>query len=124
MPRNSVDENVSVIKYQSIDITGTGAQELITAVTSAKLRVLAMFIACHTTTTINIQDDTATPVELIGGTRQIKMDPAGSAGMQSFTLPYNEAGWFETSAGKALDANMTGVSGAIAGCITYVEVIP
>jgi len=109
-----------VVKFKNIDVTGAAANELVAAVTGKKIRVLSLFITADTTGTFNFQDDTGTPVTLCGGTRQIKLSSDGTAGGYSFTLPYNPCGWFQTSAGQALDINMA--SGTFAGCLSYIEV--
>ncbi len=120
MPSNSRYETVSDIKYANIDVTGAAANELVTAVSGAKIRVLSMFVSAATTGTFNMQDDTGTPVTLLGGTRNVLLSVDAAAGASSMVLPFNPGGWFETSAGKALDINMA--SGTFAGCLSYVEV--
>lgn len=120
MKRNG--ETNSVIKYANIDETGVAANELVAAVAGAKIRVLALFVSAATTGTFNLQDDTGTPVELLGGTRNVLLSVNDTAGASSMVLPYNPGGWFETSVGKALDINMA--SGTFAGCLSYVEATP
>jgi len=110
-PVRPYNATISAIKFANIDVTGAAANELVAATASKKIRVLSLFISADTTGTFNFQDDTGTPVKLCGGTRQIKL---------SVDQPYNEGGWFETSAGKALDINMA--SGTFAGCLSYVLV--
>lgn len=115
-------ETVSVIKYKNIDLAATGATQLIAAVSGAKLRVLSMFISCDNATNLSIQDDASGPVTLLGGTRVVRMSEGAESLLMTFTLPYNEGGWFETTAGKDLDVVLTTAGSAICGCITYVEV--
>lgn len=117
-------ETLSAIKYKNIDIAATGATQLIAAVAGAKIRVLSMFISCDNATNLSIQDDAGSPVTLLGGTRVVRMSEGAEALLKSLTLPYNEGGWFETSAGQDLDVVLTGVGSAICGCISYVEATP
>ncbi len=110
----------SVIKYANIDETGVAANELVAAVAGATIRVLSLFISATTTGAFNFQDDTGSPVTLLGGTRNVNLST--TAANSNMVLPYNEGGWFETSVGKALDINMA--SGTFAGCLSYVESTP
>lgn len=86
-------------------------EELVAAVVSKKLRVLALAVQCAgTATTITFESSTTTRKHRI---------PAGANGGQ--ILPFNPVGWFETASGESLTVTLSAGSDAdISG--VYVEV--
>lgn len=99
-------------KFAALAISSSGNTTVIAAVTSKKIRVLA--IAFMSAGTVNLKFQTGT-----GGT-----DLTGLFYMVANTgaaLPFNPAGWFETGSGVLLNANLSAAI-AVGGCITYIEV--
>ena len=99
-------------KYAKVaQSAGTGA--LVAAVTGAKIRVLAFFVAQEkgAASVITFKDGTTA----ISGNIIIAVQNDGQ-----ILLPFNPAGWMETSSGAALQ--VTVADGAIAGVIVYDEV--
>ncbi len=99
-------------KFFSESVTASDTdEELVAAVTSKKIRVLALVAQAGGTAT----DMT---FESGGSTRKHKI-PAGANGGQA--LPFNPAGWFETAAGESLTVTTgSGSTCEISG--VYVEV--
>lgn len=86
-------------------------EELIAAVVSKKLRVLALVVHCAGTATDSTFES--------GGTTRLHKVPAGANGGQ--VLPFNPVGWFETTSGASLTVTTgTGSATEISG--VYVEV--
>lgn len=99
-------------KFAAIAAASSGNNTLIAAVTSKKIRVLA--VAFMANGTVNAKFQTGA-----GGT-----DLTGLFYMVANTgaaLPYNPAGWFETASNTLLNLNLSGAV-AVGGCITYIEV--
>lgn len=120
-----LDEQGIPAKYANVLVIGAQTQECIAAVTGKKLRVLALH--AHETIATNqaliFQDDSGTPVQLFGGTgATLAMSIAGLIGPPTITLPYNERGWFETTAGQALDVVAAGTNCDLTILIVYAEV--
>lgn len=84
---------------------------VVAAVTSKKLRVLAVYcVAGGTATTITLQSNATAKSALFA-----------NAANGGFVLPFNPVGWFETASGEALKAT-TG-SGSTTGIgVVYIEV--
>lgn len=100
-------------KYAKIDAASSGNNSIVSAVTSKKIRVLSLFLVVTSAVTVKFASDTATPVDKTGAM------PFGANG--GIALPFNQAGWFETAAGKALNMILgTGVQ--VSGALSYVEV--
>lgn len=99
-------------KFAALALSASGNTTVVAAVTSKKIRVLALaFIANGT---VNVKFQTGA-----GGT-----DLTGLFYLVANTgaaLPFNPAGWFETGSGVLLNANLSAAI-AIGGCLTYVEV--
>lgn len=86
-------------------------EELIAAVASKKLRILALAVQCGGVATVAEFQS--------GGSTRIHRVPAGANGGQ--ILPFNPVGWFETTSGASLTVTTgTGSSTDISG--VYVEV--
>ena len=117
-------------KYAFKSLGDDGA--LVAAVTGSKIRVLAMYASCN-------DIDEIKSVHLENGSTQIgpkffagalmtqKPDTTGSEHsfhMPPFVLPFNPAGWCETSAGAALNADFSAAmtTGKVEFMIVYDEV--
>lgn len=99
-------------KFFSESVTASDTdEELVAAVTSKKIRVLALVAQAGGTAT----DMT---FESGGSTRKHKI-PAGANGGQ--VLPFNPAGWFETASGESLTVT-TGLGSTCEISGVYVEV--
>ncbi len=85
--------------------------EVIAAVTSKKLRILAGW--WMTTTAVTVRWDSHTAGAITGA--------AACPATGGAVLPFNPVGWFETTAGEALDVTL-GSGVQISGSLTYVEV--
>lgn len=84
---------------------------LIAAVGGKKLRILSLAVHCGATATTSTFES--------GTTTRIHKVPAGANGGQ--ILPFNPAGWFETTSGAALTVT-TGAGSDTEYTITYIEV--
>lgn len=102
-------------KFVAIAAGGSGTNDILAAVTSKKIRVLALAVVANAQTDIYFLDDT--PTTIFGGSTN-KMSIAQYGG---FVLPFNPAGWFETAAGKKLQVNLSAAN-KLSGGLTYVEV--
>jgi hypothetical protein len=89
---------------------------LVAAVTSKKIRVLALFMSASADGSAKFWSDTKTTGTVLTG--DFLLD-AGTAS-NPFVLPFNPVGWFETVAGEALYLDMT--TATLNGCLVYVEV--
>lgn len=99
-------------KFAAIAASTSGNNTLIAAVTSKKIRVLAVAFMANGTVNAKFQSGA-------GGT-----DLSGLFYMVANTgaaLPYNPAGWFETASNTLLNLNLSAAI-AVGGCITYIEV--
>lgn len=99
-------------KYAAIAASSSGNNTLIAAVTSKKIRVLALSMIANGTVNVKFQTGA-------GGT-----DLTGLYYLLANTgavLPFNPAGWFETASAALLNANLSAAI-AVGGSITYIEV--
>ena len=99
-------------KFAAISASSSGNNTLVAAVTSKKIRVLALWLSANGTVNAKLQDGA-------GGT-----DKTGLAYLvvnTGFVLPYNPVGWLETTANTLLNLNLS-ASVAVGGSLTYVEV--
>lgn len=99
-------------KFAAIAASTSGNNTLIAAVTSKKIRVLAVAFMADGAVNAKFQSGA-------GGT-----DLSGLFYMVANTgaaLPYNPAGWFETASNTLLNLNLSAAI-AVGGCITYIEV--
>ena len=108
-----IDTAHAVPKYANIAIAT--ANEIVAAVASNKIRVLAAFVLAAGDVDAYWADDTPTA---ICGDGSNGIDLTANSG---FVLPFNQAGWFETASGQALDLTLGGAV-RVAGCITYILV--
>lgn len=97
------------IKFAAIN-TATSA-DLVDAVTGKKVRVLSLFLALASTTTVKFQSGAAT--DLTGAMTL-------AAGHLQLVLPFNVGGWFQTAAGAKLNL-VLGAGVQTSGHLTYIE---
>jgi hypothetical protein len=100
-------------KFAKIAVSSSGANEIVTAVTSKKIRVLAWEVAVNAAVNFKWQSD-GSPTDLTG------LYYTASQG-QGVARAFNPVGYFETVAGEALDLNLSGAV-AVGGSLVYVEV--
>lgn len=116
---------IGPVKRVNAQITSATTTELVAAVTGKAIQVLGLHLheSAAADTTVIIQDDTGSPVQLFGGTgAAIGLSKAGTVGPNSVTLPFNPRGWFQTSAGQALDLVSTGTTPDLAVLVNYTVV--
>jgi len=107
-------------KFANIDTASSGDNQLVAAVASKKIVVLAMqLVLAKSATAVGayLRDDSGSPVNLYGGTGKIPLDPAGLAG---HTLPFCPVGWFKTTAGEGLQLNLDAAQ-RVVGVLVYAE---
>lgn len=101
-------------KYVIISCGSSGTNNLLAAVTSKKIRVLAYNFITNGAVNVKFVSDAAG-------------SPANKTGLKycvanmGIVAPYNPLGWFETVAGKTLDIDLSAAI-AIGGELLYVEV--
>lgn len=101
-------------KFAKIAASSSGNNNLVAAVTSKKIRVLAYNFIANGTVNGKFQSDGAgTPVDLTG----LKYCVAN----MGLVAPFNPVGWFESASGKSLDINLSAAV-AVGGELAYVEV--
>ena len=98
--------------YSTIVASSSGATQIVAAVSSKKIRVLALQVIANAAVNVKWQSH-VTPTDKTG--------LAYLAGNGGYVLPFNPAGWFETISGEALDINLSG-NVAVGGSLTYVTV--
>lgn len=99
-------------KFAAIAASSSGNNTLVAAVVSKKIRVLALWLTANGSVNAKIQDGA-------GGT-----DKTGLAYLvvnTGLVLPYNPAGWCETTANTLLNLNLS-ASVAVGGSLLYIEV--
>lgn len=101
-----------VPKFAALTAAASGATTLIAAVTSKKIRVIALYLTSNGAVNVKFQSH-VTPTDLTG----LGYEVANTG----FVLPYNPVGWFQSIAGEALDINLS-ASVAVGGSLVYVEV--
>lgn len=99
-------------KFAAIDAATSGNNTLVAAVSSKKIRVLALFLV--SAGTVNARFESGADGTALSG----QMNLVANSG---FVLPYNPVGWFETASNTLLNLEL---SAAIScdGSLTYVEV--
>lgn len=100
-------------KFAKIAVSSSGANTIVAAVTSKKIRVLAWDTVANAAVNFKWQSH-VTPTDLTG---LYYMAGQGNGVARSF----NPVGYFETVAGEALDLNLSGAV-AVGGSLVYVEV--
>lgn len=96
-------------KFAKIALTDSG--DLVALVANRKIRVVSLFFVILGNQTVKFQSGAST--DLTGA-----MSPGANGGL---SLPFNQAGWFETAAGEKLNAVLGGAT-TLAGGLTYQEV--
>jgi hypothetical protein len=99
-------------KYAVITASSSGATTIVAAVTSKKIRVIALKLVANAAVNVKWQSH-VTPTDKTG------LSYLAANGGE--VLPANQWGWFETITGEALDINLSGAV-AVGGHLTYVEV--
>jgi isoaspartyl peptidase/L-asparaginase-like protein (Ntn-hydrolase superfamily) len=100
------------INRAAVAISSSGVNNLIVAPAAATTIIRVVFVALVANAAVNIKFQShTTPTDLTG-----LFYLAANGG---FVLPYNEAGWFATLKGEALDANLSGAQ-AVGGVIGYI----
>lgn len=102
-------------KFAAIAAATSGNNTLVAAVTSKKIRILALFVVAGAANNIYFDDGAGTLI--IGGSTN-KIQLAANGG---FVLPFNPVGWGETAATQALRANLSAAT-SVSGVVVYVEV--
>ena len=100
------------VQYAAISAASSGNNTLVAAVTSKKIRVLALAVVADDAVTFKLQSGA-------GGT-----DLTGAHSFVAnggLVLPFNPQGWCETAAGALLNASLGGAVG-VRGCLVYVTV--
>lgn len=107
-----MSQTLSAPKFAKIDVSGSGANEIVPAASGKKLRVLAWDVMAEGPVNVKWQSHT-TPTNLTG------LYYLSANGGIARSAPQ---GLFETVAGEALDLNLSDAV-AVGGCVTYVEVL-
>jgi hypothetical protein len=97
-------------KFAPIAVSSSGATAIATPGSGKKIRVLSVAFMANGSVNAKFQNgstDVTGLFYLIANT--------------GASLPFNPAGWFETSATTALNINLSAAI-AVGGCITYIEV--
>lgn len=99
-------------KFAKIDAASSGDNTLVAAVTSRKIRVLALFLMAAGTVTVRLESGA-------GGTALTgQMELTAQNG---FTLPFSPVGWLETASGVLLNLELSGAV-SVDGALVYIEV--
>lgn len=109
---------VSVVpKFAAIAAASSGDNTLVAAVTSKKIRVLAMTVVAASAVNLYLTSAAGGTVIFGGSTNKINLAANGG-----FVLPYNPLGWFENSSvTQALVLNLSAAV-AVSGGLVYIEV--
>lgn len=104
------------IKDAQLSSDGNATFDVVVAVTGKKLRVVSGVISAKALMTLQFQSKVgdATATDLTG--KGIHFPAAATV-----TLPYNEAGWFETAIGGKLQV-VSDAAGEVGGVINYIEI--
>jgi len=97
-------------KFASINISSSGDNSIVAAVTSKKIRVLSYVIVA----------DAAVAAKFRNGTTDL-MGAASLAANGGIAAPFNPVGQFETAANTVLNLNLASAVG-VRGHLTYVEI--
>lgn len=100
-------------KFAKIDAASSGNNTLVSAVTDKNIRVLAGFLTM-TGTAVTIRFESGTDGVALTG----QMTPSQG---QTIVLPFNPAGWFEST--TLLNLELGGAQ-SVDGALTYIEVSP
>lgn len=99
-------------KFAKISCSSSGANIIVAAVTSKKIRVLSYVLVANAAVNAKWQSHT-TPTDLSG-----LLYLAANGGVSA---PFSQVGHFESLSGESLDLNLSSAI-AVGGHITYIEV--
>lgn len=102
------DAQAQNIRSQSVGVAGA-TNSIVAAVTGKKIRVFSALMSSIDAKTVQWTDG-------VGGAALTGAVPCAASG--GYVLPFNPAGWFETSIGTALGLSL-GAATAVAGVIDY-----
>lgn len=103
-------------KFAAIAAATSGGNTLVAAVSSKKIRVLALMILAGAAGNIYFNSGAAGTVIFGGSTNKINLPANGG-----FVLPFSPVGWFETAAGSLLELQASS-TGPFSGGLVYIEV--
>ena len=103
------------VKFARINCTATGLTTIVAAVTAKKIRVLAYAFTASAAINVTVQDDSGTPVVLAGA-----FDISATGGI--CFVGSRDVPAFETTAGQALNFNLSAIGVNVRGHLTYVEI--
>jgi hypothetical protein len=103
-------------KFAAVSVNSSGDNTLVAAVTSKKIRVLAIILIPAAATNIYLTSGAGGTAIFAGSTNK-----ANLAANSGFVLGFNPVGWFETASGVALVLNLS-AGNAVGGTVVYVEV--
>jgi hypothetical protein len=95
-------------RFAVIDHGDSGDQTLVGLITDQYIRVLAMVLVTNGDVAVTFKDGSTA----LTGAMSLPADG------DKIVLPYNEAGWFETTTGQALVLNLSGAV-EVDGCLVY-----
>jgi len=102
---------LSEVQYAAVTAASAGANTLVDAVASQRIRVVALvLVASGGTNTVRLRSGASGPAITA------QMDLANDG---QLVLPYNPAGWCETVAGDLLNLELSD-AGSVAGMLGYV----
>lgn len=99
-------------KFSVIDAATSGDNTLVAAVTSKKIRVLALYLVAAGT--VNVRFESGAGGTALSG----QMNLVANTG---FALPFNPVGWFETAVTTLLNLELSAAI-SVDGSLVYVEV--
>lgn len=103
-------------KFAAIAAATSGANTLVAAVASKKIRVTSLCLVAGAAGNVYFTSAAAGAVIFGGSTNKINLAANGG-----FILPFSATGWFETVAGELLNLNASS-TGPFSGGLTYLEV--
>lgn len=104
---------LSEVQYAAVSVGTIGVNTLVPGVTGKRIRVLALaLVASGGINTATLTSGTAGPA---------LTDPMDLASDGQLILPWNPAGWGETTTGDRLALTLTAAN-TVAGLVTYVTV--
>ena len=99
-------------KFAVIDAATSGNNTLVAAVTSKKIRVLALMLVAGGT--VNVRFESGADGTALSGQMQL-------TAQTGFSLPHSPTGWFETASGTLLNLELSAAV-SVDGMLVYVEV--
>lgn len=99
-------------KYAVIDAATSGNNTIVAAVTSKKIRVLALMAVAAGS--VNVRFESGADGTALTGQMNLVVNTG-------FVLPFNPAGWFETASNTLLNMELSAAV-SVDGVLTYIEV--